>query len=66
MTADNNSKVHYLKWKEEEYTFQSLFFPQTESCVLKPTQWQDSYMKTRKLKNVKYVAQYLQNITKYF
>ena len=35
MTAntDNTSKVHYrnfFRWKAEEYTFQSLFFPQTE------------------------------------
>jgi hypothetical protein len=66
MTDDNTREVHYLKWKAKEYIFQSLFFPQTESCVLKPTHWQDSYMTTRKLKNIKYVAQDLQNITKYF
>lgn len=69
MTADNTIKVHYpnfFKWKAEEYTFQSLFFPQTEICILKPTHWQDAYMTNRKLKNVKYVAQDPQSITKYF
>jgi hypothetical protein len=67
--ADNTSEVHYpnfFKWKAEEYTFQSLFFPQTESFILKPTHRKDSYMTNRKLKNVKYVALDLQSITKYF
>jgi hypothetical protein len=67
--ADNTGKVHYpnfFKWKADEHTFHSLFFPQAESCVLKSTHWKDSYMAHRKLKNVKYVAQDLESITIYF
>jgi hypothetical protein len=66
--ADNTSKVHYpnfFKWKGEEYTFKSLFLSQTQRCLLKPTHLKDSHMTNRKLKNVKYVAQDLQSITKY-
>jgi hypothetical protein len=58
--ADNTIKVQYpsfFKWEAEKYTFQCLFFPQTESYIFEHSQWKDSHMTTRKLKNAKYVAQ---------